>query len=132
MRFIVFFLLITGSAFAQSTEQFYQAAKYMIHTTTEQRLRAFEAKDLNKICNATGSRYGVDTMTYYLSFEMFEDPKLAERLNRELGYFYVRNLKEMYESRIPVKLHLACIKKDSKSVMQLMNAVRFIYIQESP
>jgi len=89
-----------------------------------------EAGDFDKVCDAIGSSAGIDTMVYYLSFEILENEEYAKRLSDELGYFYFRNFESIYKKDLPRKLHGACIREDKSEIKNIMGSISSILAQE--
>ena len=133
MKFVLCSLLmlpILASASSQS-EEFYQAVKYMIGNSTSIRLQAFSKGDLTTVCRATPSSVAHDTMTYYISFEVFDEPNIKARLYKDLSPFVARNYESMYRSGLPLALHQACWSKSSAKIKQVMTQILGISSQES-
>lgn len=118
-------------SFAQSNEQFYKAVKYMIVETTAVRIQAVAQNDYAKACNVIKSSAKVDTMTYYVSFEIFESPELRKRFYKEVGPFVARNYESMYRQRLPIALHHACLDKDKLAIRNIINQINGTSMSES-
>lgn len=131
-----FSALITDRTPAGFTEEeTYRAFKFMIFTSTEIRRKALYEKNIAVICNASGSKAGIDTMPYYLAFEALlnRNNSIATRIRQDAGPFGNSNLVSIAEGRLANKLHQACIKgsvasqtvigKDPAAVIAAMRAI---------
>jgi len=116
-------LLGLFSTMGFASEELYQASKTMITKTTEMRIEAVYKNDFKTVCNAINSTAGIDTMVYYLSFEIFENEEHTSRLYKELGPFYTRNLHSLYKQGLPQELHGACANKDNSKIKDVMESI---------
>ncbi|RYZ73743.1 MAG: hypothetical protein EOP09_01435, partial [Proteobacteria bacterium] len=99
MKFVFGFVLLALSSFnVQADDQFFRAAKYFLFNTTQKRVEGYTQRNIRTICNAREALTGLttghttDTMTYYVAFEMLENPALARRLSDEIGPFAYASL----------------------------------------
>ena len=113
-----------------ANDELYEASKTMIVDTTEMRLNAIANNDFDKVCNAIGSRAGIDTMVYYLAFEILENEEYAKQLSDEVGYFYYRNLESLYKAGLPMELHGACARNNELEIRDIMDSISSILAQE--
>ena len=131
MRTVTLFTLLSLCLFnVFADEDLYLASKKMIVDSTEMRVKAMRDNDFDKVCNAIGVQADIDTMIYYLSFEVLENEEYATRLSNEVGYFYYRNLESLYKNDLPQELHGACARENKKEIKDVMNSISSILAQE--
>lgn len=137
MKNIISLLLVisplVSTAQTTSSEQFYQASKYMIVNSTAIRIDAANKNDFTKVCRVvprTAGSPSMDTMAYYLSFEIFMNSTLSKRFYKEVGPFAARNYESMFHNKLPHALHSACISGDKEKIKKAISDIYFTSILE--
>ncbi len=107
----------------------YTAFKTMIASTSG-RLDAALSGDMMGACTYKSSSGSINTMVYYLAFEVLKNPETVKKLSADLGPLVVKNYSSMFKQNLPMKLHLACISGDLSKIKEVMLDIEGIYYLE--